>query len=592
MKKILLLIALSNIILAQNSIKESIKQAEKLFDKKNYHSAYDLYSEIALNALQADQRAQALYMMALCSYNEKEYDRAITEFLNFIKSYPDHPLIPKAALYLANLYYLVNDYINSAIYFSLAMRSKNTTERNQAKEELEKLLWGYIQIEDFPLLLQKADSWSEGLIAYYWIKRLEYHKEYAYALREGRKLMQRIFRAEEKNKIKQLLDKIEQQLKERIVILAIVPQSGEFADFGKDVLRGIQLAFSQMAKNEKIELSIIDSGSDVLSAARAIKDFLTKNTPLCIIGPVTSDEVVSVGMVASAYNIPLLTPTASKDGIAELSPYIFQLVASPVKASKHLALFAADSFDTFSILAPDDPLGHACADAFIEGIREKNKELMSVVFYKEKTMDFTETISKLKEPFLKLLDRKSVYADSTDTTFYDCSALRKGCVMRDRAKWLVTTQAIFIPAYPDELETIIPQIPFMYLNARIMGTNGWVVREIAKKKSLMNILAASVFVPDDFHIEKSINEWSEFAIAYIKKYKLEPTRLSALGYDAAKIVLEGINEGALTQELMRDYIANIRNYHGAGGPISFDSNGANKNSVILKIEDSQFKRVW
>lgn len=561
---------------------ETYDAAERLYRKAQYGDAYGLFSQVFLQSSDKDLRAKSLYMKALSSFKQKKYSTAASDFEEFIHIFPDHPLIYRAALWAAEAYFNADTepsgYLNAAQNLAFAMLSDNPKVQLKANNALENILWGYLPEEYFPSLLDRVDRSVEGLVAVWWLRRLQHDGEYAKALREGQKLLQRVYDMQSKRRLQDELGKIESYLAEHLVVAVLVPFGGDFAQFGNDVRRGVEMAFS--SSDRSIEVKVLDSGGDPLTTARQMDKLLRSTTPLCIIGPITSNETVAAGALAGTYKVPLITPSASRDGIAEISKYIFQLATSPVKAAAYLAEFAVDTMDSFAILAPDDELGHECAMAFASVVAEHNGTIVGAQFYPEGTADFSSMLAEIKEPILKYYDEHWRAFDTLDAALYKCDA-DSGCRVKPREEWLVHIDGFFLPAYYDEISVILPQIPFMYIDTKILGVNGWVVDDLRKKKGLERYLDGSFVVPDDFYIWSDNLEWRSFSMAYKRKYGAAPSRIAALGYDAASLVLKGIENKAVTQELMRDFLSGIHNFKGAAGRITFDENGANTDATIL-----------
>ncbi|MCD6531692.1 penicillin-binding protein activator [bacterium] len=580
-RAVALLLIFAGVIFAQHQqLVKIYRQGEKAFASGNYRDAHSYFSQVATQSVDRDLRARAMYMRALASYRLKEYSSAAYEFEEFEKIFPDHPLVHRAALYAGNAYFMNKNYLQSAQQFAFALLSDDVREQRVAQDALEKLLWGYLPIDLFPSLLDRVDRSVEATVGKMWLRRLQHDGEHARALREGQKLIQRIYDPQDKKQLQRELEKIEDYLKRHLVVAVLVPKTGDFARYGKDVLRGVKLAFDNSGVS--VELKEIDSGGDPLTTAQAVNDLLQETTPLCIIGPITSNETVAAGAIAGTYRVPLITPSASRDGIAELSPYVFQLVASPVKAARYLASFVADTMDSFAILAPDDELGHNCAMAFASEVSKKERTIVGAQFYPLGTVDFSEFLTKLRQPVVDYIDQHLMEIDTTDTAVYDCSS-DTGCVQKKPEEWTVHFDGIFIPGYYNDIEVILPQIPFMYISATPLGVNGWVVNDLRKSRNVRKYLDGSILVPDDFFICEDNPRWKDFKKLYRRTYGTDPSRLSALGYDAATLCIMGIKNNALTQELMRDYLSGIYDFDGAAGPVSFDENGANTKSIILQF---------
>ncbi len=86
----------------------------------------------------------------------------------------------------------------------------------------------------------------------------------------------------------------------------------------------------------------------------------------------------------------------------------------------------------------------------------------------------------------------------------------------------------------------------------------------------------------------------EFYENYKKKYNAEPEAYAVYGYEAARVVLEGIKRaGKKDRAAITDAIANLRDFDGVLGKWSFDQNGDTSLKVMAveEVKDGKFTPV-
>jgi branched-chain amino acid transport system substrate-binding protein len=86
----------------------------------------------------------------------------------------------------------------------------------------------------------------------------------------------------------------------------------------------------------------------------------------------------------------------------------------------------------------------------------------------------------------------------------------------------------------------------------------------------------------------------EFYENYKKKYNAEPEAYAVYGYEAARVVLEGIKRaGKKDRAAITDAITNLRDFDGVLGKWSFDQNGDTSLKVMAveEIKDGKFTPV-
>jgi len=86
--------------------------------------------------------------------------------------------------------------------------------------------------------------------------------------------------------------------------------------------------------------------------------------------------------------------------------------------------------------------------------------------------------------------------------------------------------------------------------------------------------------------ETASPEIKAFVAAYTKRWNDEPNALSALGYDATKILIQAMRDadkaGKLTSVGIRDAMDNVKGTYVTGN-ISFDKGNPVKSAVVLEI---------
>ncbi|MBN2542215.1 penicillin-binding protein activator [bacterium] len=546
-----------------------------------YDEAHEIFAYYTQLAEKSDLLPVAYYMKALSSYKSNNWEKANPEFREFISKFPSHSLIPYAHFYIGNSLYYLNNFYESAVRFCYVVGFKNEL-RKDAAASLERLLWGYLTFDELTSLKRRfSGEIPEEIIHYYIIKYLQHQGKLAKILDEVENFKELFPNSRYISKVDALVSQAQKQLKDQISVLVVLPFSGDYADYGSKILNGLQLAKEECSSTVGTNIRIIecDSKGDPLVAVQGVKKELESGVPLAIIGPLLSESAVAVAMLADKHQIPMITPTASRDDLSEVSPFVFQLAITPKICGEALAEYSIDSLhdSTFAILAPDDQYGRNMTDVFQRRIEEKDRELVGVKLYPEGKVDFTSDFIDIKEPVLKKMDLLVAEADTTDSTFYDDKF-----ELIPRKEWIVNIDAFFLPAYSDELPTILPQIPFNYISTRVFGANGWNVDEIKKIDKVY--IDNAIFVPDDFFVDKNSRNWYNFARKYQEKYKLEPGKFEALGYDALKLVCDGIKKEAVHPMLLKDHLSGVHDFKGAAQNVDFNEYGANTSATILKFD--------
>ena len=127
-----------------------------------------------------------------------------------------------------------------------------------------------------------------------------------------------------------------------ITIGVIEPQSGRYADKGKDEIKGIELANSiyNNVDGYKVNLVKVDTQSTVAGTETAIKA-LTEMHPVAIIGAAGEASSLTIGEYLDEAQIPAITPAATNPLITQNSTYYFRACVTESQMGEGLAEYAA-----------------------------------------------------------------------------------------------------------------------------------------------------------------------------------------------------------------------------------------------------------
>ncbi len=529
------------------------------------------------------------FLLGFVLYKQGRYNDAIIQFNEFIRRAPDVAESDWARFYIGNSNFKLGNYGDAAKYYVQLIETNDNKLKPLVKSSIENLLWGYMTVDELDRLRRLHISDKAGeLVSYYIIKRLENQKATSALFQEVTNFLERYPYSEYKSELESSRRKLEEELTSELTIIVLLPFSGLYKSYGERIYKGIQLAFDEyrQAGGKRVRLEKLDTKGDPLVTVFELKNALKKTKPIAVIGPVRSECAIPAGITALEFGIPIITPSANKDGISRLGYGIFQLSPSIEEKCRVLASYAIGElgYSTFAILAVNDEYGLKAGKSFASKISELGGVIVKEIYYPEGTMDLTAYLDSIRAPIVKIM---STYTktDSTDTVFYD----RFGR-LKPPSEWIVHIDGFFIPTYTSELENILPQVQFRYIDTKFLGAIGW-KDELITNKFVKDYVDGAFFVPDEFYFDNSTPLWKNFEKKYKSQYIETPDRFSALGYDAGKIIVEGLKKKAILPTLMADFIAGIRDYQGVSGNISFNLYGASEDVQILKIEGKRVVRV-
>jgi branched-chain amino acid transport system substrate-binding protein len=188
-----------------------------------------------------------------------------------------------------------------------------------------------------------------------------------------------------------------------------------------------------------------------------------------------------------------------------------------------------------------------------------------------------------KEAFEKIHGKGSVVAFETFTTKDRDFSAQLTKIVASKA------DILFTPQYYDEVPLIVKQAHEMGWKKPILGSDSWGSAE------LMNLCGndcKGLFFSTHYAAAGAKGATKQFIDNYKAKYGYEPDDVSALTWDATRLLLQAIqNTKGLTGDLkkdrkaIRDQMAKIREFDGITGKMSFDGKTGDpiKCAVIVKI---------
>jgi branched-chain amino acid transport system substrate-binding protein len=376
------------------------------------------------------------------------------------------------------------------------------------------------------------------------------------------------------------LDAIKKKIQShRVVIGVLLPLSGKLGVFGEEVVNGIQIAMDQMKdslKEDQVGVAIVDS-AEPSSTILSQLDLLNKEySPIAVIGPLMSKEVVQLASRIERLQIPLISPSATAPGLSKESKYIFRNSITNEQQGRAMAEYAVTTLGLkrFVILHPNDQHGAGLSQVFKTQVTRLGGTILTVQAYPMDDTDFGPQLKQIKEIDLKETGTL-VPVEGKD---------------KSPPEYIPGFDAIFLPGDADKVGLIASQLAFYdFKKITLLGSNGWNSKDLIKMGG--RFMEGGVFV-DGFFAGSSDPAVQSFVERYRARYQAEPTIFAAQAYDIARIILTGLQRGITNGSSLRDYLWTVRDFAGASGRLNFTPEGeAEKKLFIIQIKNGRFVQV-
>lgn len=372
-------------------------------------------------------------------------------------------------------------------------------------------------------------------------------------------------------------------------VLVLAPLSGDFADFGSRMVEGVVLAHEEyVTKNgKKVLLRIVDDRADPVRATHRVQEILAQEEVAGIIGPMMSPAATAIGAwLSKTYpEIPMITPTATDEGIASLGQNVFQLNVPTATLARSIARYALTCLNAreFAIFSPLSEYGRIMSEEFTREVEAGGGHVYAQQSYQEGAPDFQTEFSRVRLRKMNL-DNRRRNLNKANENLDNWPGKERKEYFEDS---LITFDAIFIPsADPADAAAMASHTAFNKLGGKLLGSSGWYGRPLLSDGK--HIVENSYFsVP--FAENESDSEYTKFVKAFSNRWQgqqPDKERISGLSYDAMRILLD-----SWTKAQGKGVAASIlsqKNFPGVFGGYAFDSTGANSAQHILTVQKGKF----
>ncbi|VWL85723.1 ABC transporter substrate-binding protein [Oceanivirga miroungae] len=321
-----------------------------------------------------------------------------------------------------------------------------------------------------------------------------------------------------------------------------VPLTGDLAQYGQSIKEGIELYIDKINNDKILDKQIVaeyvDSKGDIQEDINIFKK-MASNKVDYILGEAASAHSLAVAELANKAKIPMITPAATAMSVTEGKEYVFRIsFTDPYQGEMMAKYLNKEKINKVALLvnnSSDYSVG--VAKAFNEQSEKLGLSVYELRYTKEDT-DFKSLLTDIKNKDIK---------------------------------------NVFIPDYYNTVGLILSQAKEVNLDAMFFGADGWDGIQENFAKVADGAVFSSQFV-DDENIEQS----KEFIKEYKARFKKSPTIFSALGYDAATVLVEGIKKGG-NLDAFKGLDVNL-----VTGHITFDENRNPKKDVLfVEVKDGK-----
>lgn len=336
--------------------------------------------------------------------------------------------------------------------------------------------------------------------------------------------------------------------------------TGSEATFGIMTNRGIALAVKQVnaaggVKGKKLKVITLDDQGKSEEAATAVTKLITQNRVMALLGEVASSRTLAAAPIAQQNKIPMITPSSTNQKVTEVGDYIFRVCFIDPFQGTVMAKFATENLKAKKVAILKDvksDYSEGLASSFKETFEKMGGKIVAEQSYSSGDIDFKGQLTSIK-------------GSSPD--------------------------AIFIPGYYTDVGLIARQARQQVgLKQPLMGGDGW---DSSKLYEIGKDAVKGSYFSNHYTTDSSDPAVQKFIAEFKAEYNEMPDGLAAMGYDAAKVLVDSLNRAKeLTPASLRDAIAATKDFPGVTGKITLnEKRDAVKAAVVVQVTGPENKYV-
>ncbi len=584
-------------------------KAEKMFQRKDYGNALEIYDKYLARFPDGYRAAQALMKKGLIHTALGENGKSRTIYNRLIDKYPSSPVASDARVeilvtlfnqgkykqvishaahileesffrdHILRIYTLVGDSymamgspVKALNYYLMAYTKTKKHEKEKIIFKIESAAREVDPAIIISLFIHRKDELPvEDLIYRMGLSKAE-RKKYEDTVILLSEFIKRFPENENVQSAKKLIQDINEKFTFKHNILGcLLPLSGPYTSYGNKILKCIEMALDQFnSQNNRslIKLIVKDTESDPEKAVLAVNE-LSEERVGAILGPVTTHEAAA--LEAQEKRIPIIT-LGQKENIATLGDYVFRNFITPEMQVQAIVSYAIQvlEINRFAILYPDDKYGRTFMGLFQDEVEAYGGEVTRAEPYHPDQTDFAEPIKKLSETQTELPEQPVEKTGNSDP------------------EPALDFEAVFIPDGPTTSGLLIPQLAFYdVVGVHLFGTNLWHsdrLIEMAKQ-----FIQGAIMV-DGFFAGSNSQKVKDFVEMFEETFHEKPGFIEAVAYDTAMILFDLVSRNDIqSRSEIKNEIMNLKDFQGVTGTTSFDNTGnAHKEIYLLQIQGDKF----
>ncbi len=548
------------------------------------------------------------YMLARSYYQAGDFSRAEVVCKYFFNKHPESAYLDDAHHLLGNAYYKQGQYAKAVDEWMWVLdNSKDPRLKKTSENYIYHTMDSFFTRQQVEAVRTRyQNEFVKGIAQILIAKKLALAGENRPAKAMLRSFLQTHPEHSYANVARKLLGSSADSAAKKNIFLYVKDNGSDIKPVADALEIGMKYALDEYQKRNPgsdIGLEAVEVDPTVVSALKNTRDMLMNSNPVCVVGPVDSDQSAALSAVSAYEKRPLVIPLSSQTGLTELSRYAFQINPDASTKGRILGNYAVEDLGLrrLAILAPTNEYGESFVQSFVEAVQAGGGEVESLQWYYEETQDFNRQFRSIwrKGLFLSLRDSvltenpgasekaiKRAYRHYLEETF---EPKRIGVSVDSTDVPSTGIDGLLLVIRSSEMmQYMAPQVAFNNIQATLLGNEGWNDPQLLRK--FRDYLEGMVYITAN-HFDPDASSYRLFMNRFRNVMKATPDRFHLLGYDIMKWLLSNYSPD-MSKDAFRGQLEKSPLYQGVVQSIRFgEKPRVNSKLTVLKLNFGQIIKL-
>ncbi len=565
---VLVLSSISYSQVDQNLVNSKFNTAVKLFEKGDYSTALKTFEWI-INDNDLNSKTTASYLFkAKSELRLNKFQNSNITLNKLLQYYPDSKYRNEALLTLSKLYYKMNDYAG-AMSKIVQLISETTLPYyvHYAKSTGKKIALNYLSSSDLIRIYNKYKSEIISPYILYLLGQVYFKEGDIQSSKNSFKEILNLYpKSAEYDDALNLYKHggFERRISSTETIIGVMLPFGKNEDRYSpvnEILNGIQFAVDEFNKthDDKIGLLVRNTERNREKIFEIRDEFENIPALKVVIGPLFSDEVKYANEAFYRTDIPLISPTATENGLTLQNTNFFQANPSFETRGKIMANYAfnIDTVRRAAILKSRDTYSSILAQAFAEEFTKLGGEIWVETDYQSGKYDFKASVDSINQ-FRDTL--QAIYVPVTGSN-----------------------DAAYVMSY-----LVTDSLQVDSLNIKIYGNQDWFSTKLLKSSST---IGNNLIFTSDYFIPFRNRNYKQFNKKYFEQNKYDSNRNVLYGYDVTKFLLSILNVNGDNVYSVSQALKTSKEVKGFHNNFLFNKNRVNSFLNLVKYKNGIFRLI-